>query len=149
MVARNFFGDFSCFLLSIMIVVVMLQVMDSVELNLRLEFQNQILGDLRIDKDKVDESCKLIMELTRTRVEGNPLNKHKFSSIPESSNGVKDLFFNSDRSNDSWTISLLTLSSSTEPVSKKFKTQQEHFLDRRPYSTRFSHHSSLISIFNF
>ncbi|KAK8705587.1 hypothetical protein V6N13_049185 [Hibiscus sabdariffa] len=91
---------FLCFLPSVMAIAVMLQVMDGVEPNLRLEFQNQLLGNLGIAKEKLDESCKLIMELARTRVEGNPSNKRRLNSIPGSPNGVMDLFFNSDKSND-------------------------------------------------
>ncbi|KAK8614693.1 hypothetical protein V6N13_068488 [Hibiscus sabdariffa] len=70
------------------------------------------------------------MELTRTRVEDNLLNKHRFNSISRSPNGVMDLFFDSDKSNDSWVVSPSALSSSLEPVYKKFKTQREQFLDR-------------------
>ncbi|KAE8704148.1 Cyclin-D3-1 [Hibiscus syriacus] len=113
---------FLCFLPSVMAIAVMLQVMD-----IELEFQNQLLGNLGIDKDKVDESCKLIMELARTRVEGNRSNKRRFSSIPGSPIGVMDFCFNSDRSYDSWAVSS---SSSPELVSKKIKTRQEQFLER-------------------
>ncbi|KAE8679903.1 Cyclin-D3-3 [Hibiscus syriacus] len=116
---------FLCFLPSVMATAIMLHVMD-----IELEFQNQLLGKLGIDKDKVDESCKLIMELARARVEGTRSNKRRFSSIPGSPNGVMDLFFNSDGSNDSWAVSSSTLSSSPELVSKKIKTQREQFLER-------------------
>ncbi|GMJ02591.1 CYCLIN D3;2 [Hibiscus trionum] len=120
---------FLCYLPSVMAAAIMLQVMDSAEPNLRLEFQNQLLGNLGIDKDKVDESCKLIVELANTRVQGNRSNKRGFRSVPGSPNGVMDLFFSSDRSNDSWTVSS-TVFSSPEPVSKKIKSQQEQFLER-------------------
>ncbi|KAK8537902.1 hypothetical protein V6N13_096300 [Hibiscus sabdariffa] len=128
--ARLLDSKFSWFLPFVMVIVVMLQVMNGVQSNLNREFQNQLLGNLGIDKDKVDESCKLIMELSRTRVEGNSSNKRMFSSILKSLNGVMNLFFNFDRSNDSWTVSSSTLFSSPEPVYKKFKTQQVQFLER-------------------
>ncbi|KAK8512439.1 hypothetical protein V6N13_083013 [Hibiscus sabdariffa] len=120
---------FLCYLPSVMATAIMLRVMDSAEPNLRLEFQNQLLGYLGIDKDKVDESCKLIVELANTRAEGNRLNKRGLGSVPGSPNGVTDLFFSSDRSNYSWRVAS-TVSSSPEPVSKKIKIQQEQFLER-------------------
>ncbi|MBA0788232.1 hypothetical protein Gotri_026200 [Gossypium trilobum] len=113
---------FLCYLPSAMATAIMLQVMDSVELepNLRVQFQNQLLDNLGINKDKVDESCKLIIELTKTREEGNQSKKRRFKWIPESPNGVIDLLFISNESNDSWGVS------SPDPVSKKIKTQLLH-----------------------
>lgn len=113
---------FLCYLPSAMATAIMLQVMDSVELepNLRVQFENQLLDNLGINKDKVDESCKLIIELTKTREEGNQSKKRRFKWIPESPNGVIDLLFISDESNDSWGVS------SPDPVSKKIKTQLLH-----------------------
>ncbi|KAH1121691.1 hypothetical protein J1N35_004851 [Gossypium stocksii] len=113
---------FLCYLPSAMATAIMLQVMDSVELepNLRVQFQNQLLDNLGISKDKVDESCKLIIELTKTREEGNQSKKRRFKWIPESPNGVIDLLFISDESNDSWRVS------SPDPDSKKIKTQLLH-----------------------
>ncbi|KAL4303364.1 hypothetical protein GQ457_10G005160 [Hibiscus cannabinus] len=92
--------------------------------------ENQLPLLLEFHHDKLDEFYRLIMELARTRVEGNPLNKRRFNSIPRSPNGVMDLLFNSDKSNDSWVVSSSTMSSSPEHVYKKFKTRQEQILDR-------------------
>ncbi|GMI89698.1 CYCLIN D3;1 [Hibiscus trionum] len=108
---------FMCYLPSVMATATMLHVVDSVEPSLRVEYENQLLGILGIDKDKVNECCELIME----SVEGNPSKKRGFSSIPGSPNGVIDVLFSSDSSNDSWGVA----SSSPEPMSKKSRTQQE------------------------
>ncbi|XWS21241.1 hypothetical protein CRYUN_Cryun30bG0038500 [Craigia yunnanensis] len=120
---------FMCYLPSVMATATMLYVVDSVEPNLRVEYQNQLLGILGIDKDKVDECCKLIIELATTRVEGNQSHKRRFSSIPGSPNGVMDVSFSSDSSNDSWAVAS-SVSSSPEPLSKKSRTQQDQFLER-------------------
>ncbi|KAK6278277.1 hypothetical protein POUND7_018600 [Theobroma cacao] len=120
---------FMCYLPSVMATATMLHVVDSVEPNLRVEYQNQLLGILGIDKqEKVDKCCKLIIELA-TRVQGNQSNKRRFSSIPGSPNGVMDLSFSSDSSNDSWAAAS-SVSSSPEPVSKKSRSQQEQLLRR-------------------
>ncbi|XVF64120.1 hypothetical protein PTKIN_Ptkin09bG0141800 [Pterospermum kingtungense] len=124
---------FMCYLPSAMATATMLHVVDSVEPNLRVEYQSQLLGILGIDKDKVDECCKLMIEMA-TRIEGHQSNKRRFSSIPGSPNGVIDVSFSSDSSNDSWTVassSSSSVSSSPEPPrSKKSKTEQDQLLER-------------------
>ncbi|XP_022752448.1 cyclin-D3-1-like [Durio zibethinus] len=124
---------FMCFLPSITATATMLHVLDSVEPNLRVEYQNQLLGILGIDKDKVDECCKLITELATTRVEGNQSKKRRFSSIPGSPNDVMDASFSSDSVNDFWPVAS-SLSSSPEPLSKKNRTQQDQLLQRLNHS---------------
>ncbi|XVF36336.1 hypothetical protein REPUB_Repub19eG0049600 [Reevesia pubescens] len=126
---------FMCYLPSVMATATMLHVVDSVEPNLRVEYQNQLFGILGIDKDKVDECCKLIIELAK-RVERNQSNKRRFSSIPGSPNGVMDVSFSSDSSNDSWAVaSYVSVSSSPEgPLSKKSRTQQDQLLQRLSHS---------------
>ncbi|XVE70137.1 hypothetical protein DITRI_Ditri10aG0047400 [Diplodiscus trichospermus] len=119
---------FMCYLPSVMATATMLHVVDSVEPNLRVEYQNQLLGILGIDKGKVDECSKLIIELAITGVEGNQSHKRRFSSIPGSPNGVMDVSFSSDSSNDSWAVAS-SVSSSPEPLSKKSRTQQEQLLE--------------------
>ncbi|TYI39487.1 cyclin-D3-1 isoform X1 [Gossypium hirsutum] len=128
---------FMCYLPSVMATSTMLHVVDSVEPNLRVEYYNQILGILGIDKqEKVNECGELIMEWATTRVEGNQSNKRRFSSIPGSPNGVMDVSFSSDSSNDSWAVaSSASVSSSPEPMSKKTRTQQDQLLER------LSHHA--------
>ncbi|MBA0710912.1 hypothetical protein Golax_010166, partial [Gossypium laxum] len=126
----HLYSRFMCYLPSVMATATMLHVVDSVEPNLRVEYHNQLLGILGIDKEKVNECCELIMEWA-TRVEGNQSNKRRFSSIPGSPNGVMDVSFSSDSSNDSWAVaSSASVSSSPEPMSKKTRTQQDQLLER-------------------
>ncbi|GMI82663.1 CYCLIN D3;1 [Hibiscus trionum] len=115
---------FLCYLPSVMATATMLHVVDCVQPNLRVEYQNQLLGILGIDKDKVDECCELIIESATTRAQGNRSNKRRFSSIPGSPNGVMDVSFSSDSSNDSWSVS------SPEQQSKKSRIQQEQLPGR-------------------
>ena len=89
--------------------------------------------DSSFEQDKVDECCKLIIGLATTRVEGNQSNKRRFSSIPGSPNGVMDVSFSSDSSNDSWAVAS-SVSSSPEPLSKKNRTQQNQLLQRLSHS---------------
>ncbi|KAE8714393.1 Cyclin-D3-2 [Hibiscus syriacus] len=123
---------FLCYLPSVMATATMLHVLDSVEPSLRVEYQNQLSSIMGIDKDKVNECCELIMESATTRVEGNESKKRRFSSVPGSPNGVIDVSFSSNSSNDSWALassSLSSVSSSPEPVSKKSRTQQDQLLE--------------------
>ncbi|XP_021903581.1 cyclin-D3-1-like [Carica papaya] len=115
---------FMMYLPSVMATATMLHVINGVAPSLGLEYQDQLLGILGIKKDKVDDCCKLIIELA-SRVGGAQSNKRKFGSIPGSPNGVMDMSFSSDSSNDSWAFAASSVSSSPEPVSKKTKTQDE------------------------
>lgn len=57
--------------------------------------------------------------------------KRKFGLIPGSPNGVVDVCFSCDSSNDSWAVAVNSVTSSPEPLSKKIRTQdqlmQNHF----------------------
>ncbi|KAE8715659.1 Cyclin-D3-1 [Hibiscus syriacus] len=119
----------TCYLPSVMATATMLYVVDSVEPNLRVEYQNQLLGILGIDKDKVDECRKLIIEPATTRARGNQSNKRRSGSIPGSPNGVMDVSFSPDSSNDSWAVTS-SLSSSPQHQSKRSRIQQEQLLER-------------------
>ncbi|XP_038704595.1 cyclin-D3-3-like isoform X2 [Tripterygium wilfordii] len=107
---------------SVMAAAVMLHVIDSVKPCLRAEYQDQILSILGIDNDKVDECCKLVMELA-TKSIGIQSNKRKLGSIPGSPDGVIDVSFSSDSCNDSWAVAS-SVSSSPEPLSKKSRPLQ-------------------------
>ncbi|KAE8682775.1 Cyclin-D3-1 [Hibiscus syriacus] len=120
---------FMCYLPSVMATAAMLHVVDSVEPNLRVEYQNQLLGNLEIDKDKVDECCNLIIESETTRAQEKQSNKRRSRSIPGSPNGVMDVSFSPDSSNDSWAVTS-SVSSSPEHQSKKSRIQQEQLLER-------------------
>lgn len=135
----------------------MLHVVNNIEPCLQVEYENQLLGILGIDKvceiltllpyfdckcatlimdskslnqilitftqEMVDDCCKLILEMSSSlRSLGN---KRKFgSSMPGSPNGVIDISFSSDSSNDSWAVAS-SVSSSPEPVSKKTRALEK------------------------
>ncbi|GLT58887.1 hypothetical protein SLA2020_317470 [Shorea laevis] len=113
---------------SVMATATMLHVLDCVEPNLRLEYQNQVLGIHRIDKDKVDDCFNLITE--SAIYHSTQSNKRKFGSIPSSPNGVMEVSFSSDSSNDSWSVTS-SVSSSPEPMSKKIRVEQDQLLQRQ------------------
>ncbi|GAB2293810.1 hypothetical protein Dimus_028023 [Dionaea muscipula] len=123
---------FTSYLPSVIAVAAMLHVVNSLEPCIVDEYQNQLLGILGSDKDKVEECCQLILELASG---GKILlsNKRKSVSIPGSPNGVIDVSFSSDSSNDSWAVAS-SVSSSPESLSKKMRTEDRH-------SGRFSHSS--------
>lgn len=103
---------FMCYSPSEMAIATMLHVLDCVELDL-------VFGNHGIDKDKVDECFKLIIESVRDRTTQS--NKRKFgSTTPESPTGVMDVSFsfNCDSSCDSWSFTS-SVPSSPEPLSKK------------------------------
>lgn len=145
------------FLPSVVATATMLHVVNNIEPCLHVEYQNQLLGILGIDKvcspfnpnlqvpifpilkhgkyeffiqvlklwlnlkqDKVDDCYKLVVELSSSGGHCKPSNKRKFGSIPGSPNGVIDMSFSSDSSNDSWAVAS-SVSSSPEPLSKKRK----------------------------
>ncbi|KAM1507296.1 hypothetical protein PS1_016933 [Malus domestica] len=127
LILLNLISDsrFMSFLPSVVATATMLHVVNNIEPCLLIEYQTQLLGILGINKDKVDDCCKLISELTSSGGKGNgkQSNKRKFGSVPSSPNGVMDVSFSSDSSNDSWAVGS-SVSSSPEPLSKKRKLNQ-------------------------
>ncbi|PON94256.1 Cyclin [Trema orientale] len=115
---------FTSFRPSIMATATMLHVVSSIEPCLQVEYQNQLLGILGIDKDKAEECCKLILELAAPICRGNRSHKRKLGLVPGSPNGVMDVSFSSDSSNDSWAVATPSVSSSPEPLSKKMRAQE-------------------------
>lgn len=101
----------------------MLHVINGIEPCLGAEYESQLLGILGIDKDKVDNCSQLIMELASRDYGINQSKKRKFGSIPGSPNGVIDVSFSSDSSNDSWAVAP-SVSSSPEPLPKKNRALQ-------------------------
>ncbi|CAK9144199.1 unnamed protein product [Ilex paraguariensis] len=116
---------FMCYLPSVMATATMLYVINSVEPCIGIEYQDQLLGILGIDKVKVDDCLKLIQELA-LRTHFFSSNKRKFGSLPGSPKGVMDMSFSSDSSNDSWAVAAASVSSSPEPLSKKSRVLDEH-----------------------
>lgn len=102
---------------------IMLHVIHNVEPCIGEEYQDQLLGILGIDRDTVDECSHLIHELA-TGVNNNILhsNKRKSVSLPGSPNGVIDVSFSSDSSNDSWAVAApSSVSSSPERPMKRVR----------------------------
>ncbi|CAA2997589.1 G1 S-specific cyclin D [Olea europaea subsp. europaea] len=111
---------FICYLPSALATAVMLYVISSVEPCIGVEYQYQLLGILGIKKEKVEDCCRLIQEVT-TNAHFHSSNKRKFGSFPDSPNGIMDISFSSDSSNDSWAVASSSVSSSPEVMSKKIK----------------------------
>ncbi|KAL8490088.1 hypothetical protein ACS0TY_025835 [Phlomoides rotata] len=103
----------------------MLFVITSLNPGIGLEYQDQLVAILGINKEKVHDCCVLIQEVATIK-------KRNFGCLPRGSSpkGVFDASFTSDNSNDSW--ALISPSSSPEPLFKKIKTQQN------PNTTQFS-----------
>ncbi|XP_027093117.1 cyclin-D3-1 [Coffea arabica] len=114
---------FMSYLPSVMATATMLHVIVSVEPCLGVEYQDQLLGILGINKDKVEECYRLISEVA-SAYHFHSSNKRKFRSFPGSPKGVMDLSFSSESSsNDSWSVAGASVSSSPEPLTKKSRAQ--------------------------
>ncbi|PRQ27767.1 putative cyclin D [Rosa chinensis] len=117
---------FLSFLPSVVATATMLHVVNNIEPCLQVEYENQLLTILGIDKGLADDCSKLIMELSSSWSR----NKRKFGySIPGSPNGVIDISFSSDSSNDSWAVAS-SVSSSPEPLSKKSRALEKQLLEK-------------------
>ncbi|KAL7262224.1 hypothetical protein ACSBR1_000572 [Camellia fascicularis] len=119
---------FMFYLPSVLSTATMLLVFSSLEPCLAVEYQNQLLGILQIDKDKVEDCYKLMLESTSGIHQSN---KRKFRSMPGSPNCVTDVCFSSDSSNDSWAVTSsasasASVCSSPEPLSKKSRAQDHN-----------------------
>ncbi|XP_058781178.1 cyclin-D3-2-like [Vicia villosa] len=117
-------SKFMSYLPSVLATATMIHVFDSVEASLGDEYKNQLLSIVGINKEKVDECGKLMMKhwFEYGEENGNQFNKRKFGSIPSSPNGVMDVSFSCENSNDSWvTAATVSVSSSPEPLSKRIK----------------------------
>ncbi|KAL3505125.1 hypothetical protein ACH5RR_034966 [Cinchona calisaya] len=117
---------FMCFLPSVMATATMLHVITSLEPCLGLEFQDQLLGILGVNKlqDKVQECYRLISEVAAT-FDFHSSNKRKFRSLPCSIKGVMDMSFSCGSSSNSWSVAAASASSSPQPLSKKSRPHNE------------------------
>ncbi|KAJ8766874.1 hypothetical protein K2173_009218 [Erythroxylum novogranatense] len=117
----------SSYLPSVLATAIMMHVIDLVESSHPIDYRYQLLNVLRISEEKVDDCYELILELSKTR--SRPCNsksqKRKYEPIPSSPSGVIDAGFSDDSSNDSWTLSWSSVSSSPEPLFKKSRTQDQ------------------------
>ncbi|BAT82623.1 hypothetical protein LR48_Vigan07g268000 [Vigna angularis] len=98
---------FMSFLPSVLATATTLRVVSVVEPGLGEEYQDQLLGILGIDKEKVKECYKVMMEIVSGKSEegkrGN-LKKRKFECIQCSRNDVMEGSFSCDSSCDSWEL---------------------------------------------
>ncbi|KAL9385982.1 hypothetical protein Peur_022992 [Populus x canadensis] len=125
---------------SVMAAATMLYVIDNIEPSLATEYQSQLLSILGIDKDKVEDCSKFLMEFALRDHFKLLSNKRKFCSLPGSPSGVVDVSFSSDSSNDSWSVAS-SVSSSPKPLSKKSRALQSL---NNATTSDFSQHSSLV-----
>ncbi|XP_021887300.1 cyclin-D3-1 [Carica papaya] len=119
-----FHSRFVSYLPSVLATATMMHVIDQVEPFNSIDYKNQLLGVLKINQEKVNECYNLILELSRTHVNGGYKRKRTreedAETEPSSPSGVIDLAFNSDSSNDSWAVEC----SETEPRFKKNRAQE-------------------------
>ncbi|KAJ6878699.1 cyclin-D3-1-like [Populus alba x Populus x berolinensis] len=125
---------------SVMAAATMLYVIDNIEPSLAAEYQSQLLSILGIDKDKVEDCSKFLMEFALREHFKLLSNKRKFCSLPGSPSGVVDVSFSSDSSNDAWSVAP-SVSSSPKPLSKKSRALQSL---NNATTSDFSQHSSLV-----
>uniref|UniRef100_A0A5B6YPY9 Uncharacterized protein n=1 Tax=Davidia involucrata TaxID=16924 RepID=A0A5B6YPY9_DAVIN len=109
------------YLPSLVATATMLHVIHQVEPCNPIEYQNQLLGVLKISKEKVSDCYQLIVELSNTG-QNNP-HKRKYQEIPGSPSGVIEAIFSSESSNDSWSS---VTTPSPEPLLKKSRAQEQH-----------------------
>ncbi|XP_073159291.1 cyclin-D3-3-like [Henckelia pumila] len=116
---------FLCHLPSALATATMLYVINSVEPTIGVQYQDSLINILGTDKEKVEDCCRFIQDVA-TSVHFYSSNKRKFGWSPRSPNGVLDVSYGSESSNDSWSAgSIASVSSSPEPLSKKTKSGPE------------------------
>lgn len=114
------------YLPSVLAAATMLHVIHHVDPCNSTEYQNQLLGVLNLNREKVKDCYELIGELASNASccfngqQNNP-HKRKHQQIPSSPSNVIDASFSSDSSNDSWAV----VSSSPEPLFKKSRAQEQ------------------------
>ncbi|OVA15900.1 Cyclin [Macleaya cordata] len=109
---------------SVLATAIMLHVIDQVEPDNPIEYQNQLMGVLKISKGEIEDCYQFILKWTFSGHDQNQNNKRKYPSIPPSPNGVIDVSFSCDSSNESWAVAS-SISSSPEPLFKKSRTQDQ------------------------
>ncbi|MCL7033044.1 hypothetical protein MKW94_014824 [Papaver nudicaule] len=118
-------SKFFHYLPSVLATAVMLHVIDEVEPENSMEYQNQLMTVLKLTKEDVNECYQFVMKWAFS-CNGN---KRKYGSIPSSPNAVIDVSFSfSDSSNESWAIATPSVSSSPEqplPLFKKSRTEDQ------------------------
>lgn len=118
---------FTLYLPSVLATATMLHVIHRFEPCNALEYENQLLGVLKINKEDVDECYEVITEVfSNTGLHGydNGL-KRKICQVPGSPDGVVDAILRSDNSIDSWGVGSCVSGSPHEPIFKKRRVQEQ------------------------
>ncbi|XP_042508801.1 cyclin-D3-1-like isoform X2 [Macadamia integrifolia] len=110
------------YLPSVLAAATMLNVIDQVEPDNPVEYQNQLMGVLKISKEEVDDCYELIVEFNSGHRGCGQ--KRKYESIPGSPNGVIEANFSCDSSDDSWAVAS-SVTSSPEPLLKRRRAQEQ------------------------
>ncbi|XP_050365892.1 cyclin-D3-1 [Argentina anserina] len=110
------------YLPSVLATATMMRVIELVEPCKAVAYQTQLLGVLKISKEKVNDCYTLILEMSNYGCKNNNPLKRKHEQIPGSPNGVIDAYFSSDSSNDSWAAGS-SVSLSPEPQFKKIRAE--------------------------
>ncbi|KAM1243206.1 hypothetical protein FF1_034779 [Malus domestica] len=114
-----FDSRFVRYLPSVLATATMMRVIDQVEPWNAIEYQNQLLGVLKISKEKVNHCYSLILDYDYACCNNkNSTNKRKHDQIPGSPSGVIDAYFSYESSNDSWPVGS-SVSSSPEALFKR------------------------------
>ncbi|KAL1809956.1 hypothetical protein ACET3Z_026946 [Daucus carota] len=114
-----------CYLPSVVASAIMCLVIKEVDDNNALEYQNQLLGILKISKERVDECCNLITELLGDCGYKKYVNhKRKYCPVPSGPNGVINGYLSCDSASDSW-LAASSVSSSPEPRFKKSRAKEQ------------------------
>ncbi|XP_060168187.1 cyclin-D3-1 [Lycium barbarum] len=104
---------------SVLATAIMLHVIHQVEPCNAVDYQNQLLGVLKISKEKVNNCFELISEVNSKPIISH---KRKYDENPTSPSDVIDPFYSSESSNDSWGLDSF---SSYLPVFKKSRVQEQ------------------------
>nr|POF00699.1 cyclin-d3-2 [Quercus suber] len=97
-----------------------MHVIDQFEPCNSMEYQHQLLDVLKISKEKVNDCCNLILELSNAYncAQNNPhSHKRKYEQVP-------DAVFSSDSSYDSWAVGS-SVYSLPEPLFKKSRAHEQ------------------------
>ncbi|XP_028760493.1 cyclin-D3-3 [Neltuma alba] len=113
------------YLPSIIAAATMVHVMREIEPFNVVECRNQLLALLKIsEEEQVNQCYELVLGILCCHQDVQNLHgRRKRRSEPRSPNGVIDVFFNNDSSNDSWASG--TVSVAEEPVLKKNRSQEQ------------------------
>lgn len=114
------------YLPSVLATATMLHVIHQVEPFNAIQYQNQLLGVLKTNKEEINECYELIGNISNTFCKKSHKRKYEEEiQIPGSPSGVIDASFSSDSSNDSWGLGSSACSSPEPPLFKKIRIHEE------------------------